>query len=70
MKILASILAASIAASVPAFGDCSITGDCCRVTFKGQAVQPSFGSVAGFWFWSCGALPAFTRYALVVVRGS
>ena len=25
-----------------------------RVTFNGKAVQPSFGSVAGVWFWSCG----------------
>ena len=25
-----------------------------RVTFNGNAVQPSFGSVAGVWFWSCG----------------
>ena len=54
MKIVALILAAGIAACAPAFEDCSITGDYCRVTFKGQAVQPSFGSVAGFWFWSCG----------------
>ena len=25
-----------------------------RVTFNGRVVQPSFGSVAGVWFWSCG----------------
>ena len=25
-----------------------------RVTFNGKVVQPSFGSVAGVWFWSCG----------------
>ena len=54
MKIVLSILAAGIAACVAAFEDCSITGDVCRVTFKGEAAQPSFGSVAGIWFWSCG----------------
>ena len=54
MKIVALILATGIVTCAPALEDCSITGDYCRVTFKGQAVQPSFGSVAGIWFWSCG----------------
>jgi len=54
MKFVVSVLAVGISVGVAAFADNSHTGDVCRVTFKGQALQPSFGSVAGIWFWSCG----------------
>ena len=46
--------ATDYAASVAALREMFRRADVCRVTFKGQAVQPSFGSVAGVWFWSCG----------------
>ena len=46
--------ATDYAASVAALREMFRRADACRVTFKGQAVQPSFGSVAGIWFWSCG----------------
>ena len=46
--------ATDYAASVAALREMFRRADACRVTFRGQAVQPSFGSVAGIWFWSCG----------------
>ena len=41
-------------ASVAALREMFRRADACRVTFRGQAVQPSFGSVTGIWFWSFG----------------
>ena len=40
-------------ASVKALREMFRRADAVRVTFNGKAVQPSFGSVAGIWFWSC-----------------
>ena len=66
MKNVALGLVAGIAICAAVFADSPLTTtvdgterrcqqtDACRVAFKGQAVQPSFGSVAGIWFWSCG----------------
>jgi len=41
-------------ASVKALREMFRRADAVRVTFNGKSVQPSFGSVAGIWFWSCG----------------
>ena len=41
-------------ASVKALREMFRRADTVRVTFNGKAVYPSFGSVAGIWFWSCG----------------
>ena len=39
-------------ASVKALREMFRRADAVRVTFNGKVVQPSFGSVAGIWFWS------------------
>ena len=41
-------------ASVKALREMFRRADVVRVSFNGKVVQPSFGSVAGIWFWSCG----------------
>ena len=54
MKTVLSSLTACIVACASVFADRSFAGDVCRVTFKGQSALPSFGPVAGIWFWSYG----------------